>query len=419
MGRASGNGGAMATATLARVSATADPRRLVFPRRVAQVSNRVGLPHQKAGTATRQGWRSWQISYVPLTAISVGIWNGYVNGAALVGVETGCGGPLTAALSIEYPAGTFTRLTWAGAAQGTIADNAIAYTDMVPLPVTIPAFAKFRIAGDYEYLSGGTVPSSGWVNACDRAMGDEYQVNTTADFTLTSTVLGSGSVQGVFPQLVLGSSDRVVWGFVGDSIANGVNDAFFDPSGGRGLFGRALAESGPHLNYGVNGDRVQYAATNYARRLALMQAGGVTSAILQLGVNDLAGGRTSAQILADRASMRAMLAGIVVFDTTITPQTTSTDVYKTAAQQTVSATSTNTQRTTTNAALRGAVQPNSAGLIDVVSLLETSTAYEHGPVQDGGVWLPRYIAGSDGTHPNSLAAMAVKPLVQGAMTLRR
>ena len=103
----------------------------------------------------------------------------------------------------------------------------------------------------------------------------------------------------------------------------------------------------------------------------------------------------------------------------VTPQTSSTDTFKTAAQQSVSAAGTNSQRLALNAALRGGMQPGSTGLIDVAALLETSPAYEHGPVQDGGVWLPRYIAGSDGTHPNSLGAMAVKPLVQGALTMRR
>jgi hypothetical protein len=96
----------------------------------------------------------------------MGIWNGYVNGSALQGVETGCGRPLTVALSIQYPAGTFTRLTWAGAAQGVIADNAVGYTDMTPLPVAIRPLARFRIAGDYQYLSGGTVPTWGRTNAC-------------------------------------------------------------------------------------------------------------------------------------------------------------------------------------------------------------------------------------------------------------
>ena len=414
MGR-SGNGGGVAASTLNRLAMLADPRRNA-PVAVRQVSNRVGIFNQKSGSNTRSGWRSWQVAYVPLTAIQIGLWNGY-SSSALSGVETGCGGPLTATLSVEYPLGTFTRLTWGGASSGVIADNATRMTDMVALPVAIPAFAKFRIAGDFQYLSGGTVPSCGWSNSCDRGMGDEYQVATTADYTMTGTVLGTGLTNAVFPQLVLGASTRPVWGLIGDSITAGVNDTVFDPGGGRGLVGRAMAEAGPHLNYGLVGDRASWYLANSTRRRALMTSGGITAAVLALGVNDITSGRTPAQLAADRAAIRALLPAVSCVETTLPPVTSSTDAWRTAANQTASATTAN--RVAFNAALRGGGAAGVAGILDVSALLETSTSVERGPVLDGGVWLPDYMTGSDGTHPNSMGMLAVKPLVQSALALLR
>ncbi|QXT35545.1 SGNH/GDSL hydrolase family protein [Sphingomonas sanguinis] len=412
MPRTSGNGGGLSASTLAR----SDPRRTLYPAALRHVGNRVALANQKSGAQTRSGWRCWQMSYVPLTAIQVGIWNGLIN-SALSGVETGCGGPLTVALSVEYPLGTFTRLTWNGAAMGMVADNAVGLTDLVPLPVAIPPYARFRIAGDYRYLSGGTVPSCGWSNVCDRGMGDEYQVGTTDDFTMNATVLGSGPANAVFPVLVRGRSDRPVWGVVGDSITAGVGDTLFDPSGGRGLVGRALAEWGPHLNYGVPGDRATWYAVGSTRRRQMLALGGATAAVLQLGINDITSGRTATQLAADRATIRSALSGVSVYDTTLPPTTSSSDSWRTAANQTVAPSS--TQRTAFNTALRSGPMPGSAGVIDIAGHLETSTAFEHGPVLDGGVWNPRFMAGGDGTHPSTAGLIAVKPVVQAALSVLR
>lgn len=122
---------------------------------------------------------------------------------------------------------------------------------------------------------------------------------------------------------------------MGDSIVAGVGDLLADPSGGRGLLGRPLAELGPHLDHGVPGDRAAWYAVGSGRRRATMATGGVTSVMLQLGVNDVTAGRSAAQLAADRGAIRALFPGVNVFDTTLTPTTSSADGWGTAAGQTI------------------------------------------------------------------------------------
>lgn len=398
-----------------------DPREFAT-RALRHCTNRSSIFSIKSGSNTRAGWRTWMFSYVAVSAIDIGFWNGYTT-SALSGVETGCGGPLTATLSIEYPRGTFTRVLWTGGGtSGVIADNAIGSTGVFTLPFTIPAFAWFRICGDFQYLAGGTVPSVNWANAANRALGDEYQVGTTADYTMQSnglTTTGSSAV--VIPQYVRTYSTMPVLGVIGDSIAAGVNDTLASPNGGRGILGRAIADELPHVNYGTPGDRAVWYVANSVKRRQLLADAGVSKAILQLGVNDInPGSRTSANIQADRDTIRGLLPSITFVDTTITPQTNSSDSWKTAANQTQKSAGSNTERLAFNNALRTAPATRSSGLLDIASMVETTTAVEFAPVKDGGVWLPRYafaVGGetADGTHSNSICAEDLKDFVKSQL----
>jgi len=193
------------------------------------------------------------------------------------------------------------------------------------------------------------------------------------DNTMNATVLGGGPAVAWMPLYVLASSNRRVVALIGDSIAAGVNDSTLDPSGGRGLLGRAMAQSGPHLNYGVPGDRAQWYVGNSVLRRAAIAAAGATHGFLQLGVNDYgAGARTSAQMLADRSTIRGLLPSLQIFDTTLTPACNSTDGFRTATKQTPSGSSSNGNRVTFNNTLRTTVQTGSVGVLDVALYAETS-----------------------------------------------
>lgn len=396
------------------VVSLADTRFFTDNSSLRHVAARTGLPNQISGSNTQSGWRCWNYNYVPCASLRIYFANFYV-ASTTSGIETGAGGPLTVRVSVEYPRGTFTALQTA-----LIADGSYGYVDV---PVTIPAFAWYRINGDFNYLSGGRVLSSGWSNAADRSNGDEYQVGATGyGNAQNDNVLGSGPVAAVFPAAVLAISNRRVWAALGDSIAAGVNDTIADTAGGRGILGRSLARLGPNLNYGVPGDKVSTIATSSANRIALLQLAGTEGVILEAGVNDLfSGSRTSAQVLADRATIRGLMPGALWLDTTITPATTSTDNWQTATNQTTFGAASNTQRTTFNDALRAgtALAQGSIGTIDIAALVETAPSNNAGPVLNGGVWIPGLIGYTDGNHPNSRCCEQLEPLVTRALLSRR
>lgn len=358
-----------------------------------QVTNRVAVPMQRSGTNTQSGWRSWQISYVAVTSLRIYLPNFYV----LSGVETACGGVQIARISVEYPRGTFTPIQTV-----SIPDFSYGYVDV---PVNIPPFTWFRINGDMNYAAGGFVPAVGWTNACDRGGGDEYSVGAAGyGHTQDDTVLGSGNASSMHPLLVLAQSNRLVWGVIGDSIAAGVNDAQSDPNGGRGLVGRALAEIGPHVNFGCPGDQAVLYAAGSTLRNQLMQLSGMTKAFLELGVNDFfTGSRTSTNVLTDRQTIRNQYPGVTFYDTTITPATTTTDNWQTAVNQTTTSATPNTNRIAFNDSLRAgtALGQGSLGTLDIAAEVETSSGNQYGPVIDGGVWIPGIVGYSDGVHPNS------------------
>lgn len=329
---------------------------------VRQVSNRTMFPSIISGSNTRASARTWEMNYVPVSSLQVCIANAYVTSTN--GVETTSGGPVTAHIVVEYPHGTFKELTWSGNSTGIVPALSSGCTDLTKLNFTIPAFAKYRINAFLDWSAGsGKVVYGSWSNICDRANGDEFTVGTSlTDNTMNDTVLGNNVSTAAAicwqPAVVAAPSNRNVWWIIGDSIAAGVNDMLGDPSGGRGILGRALATLGPQLNYGVPGDRAQWYAVsaNSSIRTSLAIAAGANSAILQLGVNDFyANGRTVDNVLTDRATIRTnitALAPINVYDTTVTPETTSTDGWVTTANQTPSNVTSNQSRTAFNDFMR-------------------------------------------------------------------
>lgn len=332
---------------------------IVAPATVRQVTNRTGISNLISGSNTKINGRSWQMAYVPVSALKVCVPNYYVS-SATSGVETTPGGSVSVHIAVEYPHGTFTDLKWGGSTPGTVTALSNGCTDLTSLGFTIPAYAKFRINYFLDWTIGsGKAIYSSWANACDRGNGDEFAIGTAlTDNSGNDTVLGTSPANCWFPGAVMAQSDRSVWWLIGDSIVAGVNDMLGDPSGGRGLLGRAAAMLSPNLNFGVPGDRANWYAANGTLRTQLAATAGATSVLLELGVNDLFGAsRTTDNLLTDRATIRAnaaaAISGIHVFDTTITPETTSTDGWNTTVNQTTVQVGANNYRAQFNDFLRG------------------------------------------------------------------
>src|SRR5215207_2795708 len=98
----------------------------------------------KLDTAARQAMcRTRHRSSQYLTSIRLVLPNWYVSAVASTGGEKGTGGTLTVEASIEYPKGTYTRVTFSGANQGTIANGAQIVSDLVT--VNIPDRTPFWV----------------------------------------------------------------------------------------------------------------------------------------------------------------------------------------------------------------------------------------------------------------------------------
>lgn len=404
-------------------TAVADPRRILATSKLRHVTNRVGVCSSRSGTLIRQGWANWMYSHVPISAIQLVAWNGYID--STTGLETGAGGPMNASWAIHLPDGTIQRITWdGGAASKNIADNEIATTDLVQLPFTIPAFTPFRLKGFNIWSGGGGGIKMAWANVIDRGRGDEFQENAsggTDNSMNTTPFTGTGSnTQCYSPQLVLGYSNKPVILGAGDSIMAGVEDRFQDPNGGRGLVGRSVARFAPFINFGVPGDQAArvVVAGNYDKRKALAVMGGVTAAFTNHGINDLySASRTDVQLLADHVAFNAFL-GVRVMNLTLTPNTATTDAYATAANQTPKSGNATAaaRRLAFNAAVRSGVLAGLPRPVDITAPVETDTTHERVPVQDGGVWLPQFMdTNGAGLHPITNALQAMVPVVDAAL----
>lgn len=171
---------------------------------------------------------------------------------------------------------------------------------------------------EYQYASGTTnaaAIAAAYIDAAPALSqfsknGANTNIGVTSAPTMPTGASGL-SVAGGFALLGKANAATRAICLVGDSISDGTADTQTpQPTDlGNGWFGRALVGSdglplGSSIKATISGDRAQYAASvNTLRRVALSQC---TLAVIALGVNDLAGGRTLVQLLADVRALAAL-----------------------------------------------------------------------------------------------------------------
>jgi hypothetical protein len=342
-----------------------------------------------------------------LEGIVLGNWyadqNGEHNGAASINEYA----------SIEYPAGFFTPVEWS-TAMGTnhapfvtIAPGADAVSD--PIPVAIPHGAQFRVYRWSQSTSGSLMIFT--LSASSTSGGSDvgFVYNTSAPtndplaaITNTANPAGTWTASGGmrYPLAILGMSSVPSVMIIGDSIASGRQDstgtllANGGDSGrwGIGAVARSVGYARPYTNMGCETDTIQ--SFNLAHTFRARQQTYHTDVVCEYGVNDLTAGRTAATILSALQSAWALFPTKNVWQTTITPITTSSDLWATTGNQTVVAM--NPARITLNTSIRGVPSPLK-GIFDIANVVETSL--------NSGIW--NVIAGvgqptGDGTHPQPL-----------------
>lgn len=306
-------------------------------------------------------------------------------------IATATGSNATISASIEYPAGTFTRVTFSGSNDGTITDGDYLVSD--PVSVSILRGQTFYVRSFYRNASGMLYYSNGM----NTSVGEACAYGTTGTVTdqvMAGTITHAG--RGYVPIAIIGNTRQPSFLILGDSRAFG--------GGGYDGSNMGSGDISPSI------DRANYAWSNVAvggYSASTLAASGTTSTRARLGVyfshiisahggGDNLNGRTPAQVLADQRTIQSFYNGKPFFLTTVYPKTTSTDSWATLENQTLDAN--NTNRVDYNNLVR-ARPVGVSGYIELCDLYESS--------RDSGKWGANTGYTTDGLHATSTGWIAM------------
>lgn len=307
--------------------------------------------------------------------------------------------PITVTASIEYPiGGTRQQVTFnSGSASATIAIDGLLESDEITLTTPIPDGVQFNV-WTYVSVTTGQKWPQGYLmrvtsinEACDFGTGvDKTLSGTITNATQTSTHQGYGPI-GIKATAWTGTIKKRAFASLGDSILAQSNDGSFDSIGSGGWNGRALSGKYPHVNLAIAGTSASNnQQANLTRRIAALQAIGVTDILMNYGTNDLGAGRSVAQVQTDVGALWTYLKGLGfrVHQCTYLPRTTGP--WLTAATQAAVATGggyaggTSSRRYLLNQWIK-AGNSNLSGIFNAASYVEVdgSNALSDG----GGIWI--------------------------------
>jgi lysophospholipase L1-like esterase len=300
--------------------------------------------------------------------------------------------------------GTIYRVFFGGATDQTIVPGGRATSD--PLSIVIQAGTTIEVLTYIECTSWYPVSVSGF-----STLTGGY---SASDLTAPGSATVPDAVKYMFsPSAIIGTpldiSHKAV-SIEGDSISVGSgsatnqrNASYADtpntPYGG-GFIQRALANKIPYIHVGRGGETAIGAATG--RYLRMTHQHRCSSTIVEYGVNDITGGVSLSQLQNALLDIwkAASARGSAVFQTTITPVTTSTDAWATTANQTVTANE--LKRTQLNDWIRTVPAPLT-GYFEIADIAETS--------RNSGIW--KAAGTADGTHPTE----AMYELLKAGITI--
>ncbi len=353
---------------------------------LGQVATRTYQPFGfYAGNTSIQS-RSTHFARDAVSSLQVVLPNWY--GVAGTG-EVAPGADASIAASIEYPSGSFTPLTFAGAPSGTIPDGGFAVSD--PAKVVIPVHAQFWVRTNYHNPNG--VIYEGFNNAF-AGDGSELSPAVQADKTTSGAIAASGLLY--MPAAILAETTKPSVLCLGDSIMLGVRDTFDDLTGDQGIVARSIGPSFGYANFGLAGDTIGAVLASHKNRVAL-------ASYFSHVVSDYGGPNdyNSPTILTDISSLGALFPSNKRFQTTRVPNSTSSDGWATVTAQ---SSGTAAFFRAVNQSIRAGVQ-NWDGYFDVAAVLESAP--------DSGLWN----VGPDGSHP--LTADGVHPDTLGNVLVAR
>lgn len=295
---------------------------------IRQVATNSRSPDARSGTNISFICRSSHRAREALTQAAIVLPNWYWDRSASK-YEGAAGGSAEFTATIEYPSGTFTRVTFDGQTRAFLGDNETLVSDLVT--VSIPKDAQFWVRV-WCLSAQGIVYSNYAQYSTD---GEMIGIGSTAatDHTANAAWAGSAGSVGCWP-IILAPAARASAVCLGDSITGGINDTY-DAAGIIGASPRAVGATNAFINIGSSGDSLYILRANYGRRLQAARYS--KNAICGYGVNDIGDGQSLAQVQANMLWLWSLLptyGAQRVFQNTITPKTTSSDSWATTANQT-------------------------------------------------------------------------------------
>lgn len=314
---------------------------------------------------------------------------------------------LTAA--IEYPvnSGTCYRITWGSANSTTLRDWEWKQSDIITLPITIPAGATFAYREFRDYPSAFGAPSAGTA-AFPSALGACYAYGTgITDQTMTPGTFANTSTTQYRPCALVGPTTKPSYFICGDSRSIGLAEVTTTSDRYAGFIERYLGGKRNFANFAKTSEQLQAVVdvantinttgVGYSIRRQIIEKYG-THIINAYGVNDLYAGALGFLngpkfFHAFRAMFPKQWMGIC----TIMGELQSTDGFATLGNQTI-ATSIEPARLVFKDAMNFGAWSTYDAVYDISSILEYqgNTGYWNFPG-----WTP------DGTHLTLLAANAV------------
>ena len=326
-----------------------------------------------------------------ITSLRVAWCGFYLDGACVETANTGTN-TLSAAIwydGIAYP------LLFSASSSATIPNGGILTSDL--LTVSIPRGAKFYVRS-YVVASAAVVCRAPGTAAAattrDVLNGDAVNFTATNQTQLMSGVPDAGTnASGLWPSLIVASSNRPAVLLVGDSRVLGLGDDYTDGFGYVGDLERSIAPFLAETNIGRGAD---YTGGFLARVQTLNIFTYFTHAVIEYGINEISGGTSAASMITNLQAVYAKFTGgQIIFQTTLEPSSTSTDSFATIANQTTHAN--NANRVSLNTSIR-ATLANTAGYFDLAAAVESSL--------NSGKWkAPGYTP--DGVHASKVGNEAI------------
>lgn len=347
--------------------------------------------------------RSPHYSRTAITSLQIVIPNWYVNPSS-THAEIGSGADATVTASIEYPAGVYTQVLFSGVAAGTVTNGSQLLSDAVA--VTIPTNTLFWVRIFWEGGAGGvlTIPHD-LTGGSNPGSGLEVAVSGLTDKTMSGTVTAADNEFS--PVAIIGTTTQPSFVIVGDSIGLGDSsrETVGDASGDFGVVARGIGPSYAYASYCQNGDQAEDIVASHTNRAALFAY--ASHLACEYGSNDL---YTNSASVATVQGLLQTIWGYMtalgpekkVYQTTITPRTTSSDSWATTENQAQVSGTINGRRTTLNDWIRG-VPSGAHGYFDIADALETS--------RNSGIWKVTGVANAytaDGIHPNTTGSILIR-----------